>query len=97
MPSDFPDSEPYAIMPAVYNWLPVMSAPLIDRKGFSLLDAVYPNQPFKEIHMVGPKQAKFELQFTDVLGVETVPDWTTFRKLKSEDSTQSETYNWLIK
>lgn len=80
-------------MPAFYNWFPVLSAPLIDKKGFTLLDSVYPNQPFKAIHMVGPKQAKFELQFTDRPGVETVLGWTTFRKLKSEDSTQSGTYN----
>ncbi len=93
MVSDFSDSEPYAIMPAVYNWLPVLSALLIDRKGLALLDPVYPNQPFKAIQEVGPKQAKFRLQFTDGLGIETVLDWTTFRKLKSEDSTQSETYN----
>lgn len=70
-----------------------MSAPLIDREGLALLDPVYPNQTFKVIHMVGPKQAKFRLQFTDGLGIETVLDWTTFRKLRSEDSTQSETYN----
>lgn len=42
-------------MPTVYSWLPVLSAPLIDRKGFTLLDPVYPNQLFKAIHMEGPK------------------------------------------
>ena len=80
-------------MPAVYSWLPVLSAPLIDREGSALLDPVYPNQPFKVIHEMGLEQAKFRLQFTDGLGIETVLDWTTFRKLRSEDSTQSETYN----
>ena len=80
-------------MPAVYSWLPVLSAPLIDREGLALLDPVYPNQPFKAIHGMGPEQAKFRLQFTDGLGIETVLDWATFRKLRSEDSTQSETYN----
>ena len=80
---------PYAIMPATYNWLPVLSAPLIDREGCTLIDPAYPNQPLKVIHLMGYKQLKFELQFTDGRRIETTLDWKTFQKLKSVSTAQS--------
>ena len=80
---------PHAVMPAVYNWLPVLSAPLIDAETFALLDPAWPHPPIKAVHLVGVKDSgkgEIELPVTDGRRIRTSLEWADFQRLRADDT-----------
>lgn len=80
---------PHAVMPAVYNWLPFMSAPLIDAETFALLDPAWPHPPIKAVHLVGmkdPENGGIELPVTDGRRIRTSLEWAAFRRLQADNT-----------
>ena len=79
---------PHAVMPAAYNWLPLMSAPLIDAATFALLDPAWPHPPIKAVHLVGvkdPGKGEIELPVTDGRRIRTSLEWADFQRLRADD------------
>ena len=89
---------PHAVMPAVYNWLPALSAPLIDAETFALLDPAWPHPPIKAVHLVDMKDkdvdmkdkdsgnGEIELPVTDGRRIRTSLEWADFQRLRADDT-----------
>lgn len=73
----------YAVMPATHNWIPGLSAPLVDAETFTLLDTAWPHLPIKAVHLMGIKNSKFELPVTDGRRIGTGLQWADFLELKA--------------
>ncbi len=72
----------YTTMPAIYNWLPAFSVPVVEAETHTLLDPTYPYLPIKALHLVASKTAVFELPVTDGQRIRTKLEYNDFLKLK---------------
>ena len=77
---------PYAVMPATHNWLPALSAPLVDADTFALLDPAWPHPPIKAVHLVGIKDPVFDLPTTDGRRIRTRMTWADFQRLRANNA-----------
>ena len=76
---------PYAVMPATHNWLPALSAPLVDADTFALLDPAWPHPPIKAVHLMGIKDPIFDLPTTDGRRIRTGLTWADFQRLRADN------------
>ena len=74
----------HSVLPATYNWLPRLAAPVFDAESGCLLDPMFPHGPVKVIHLVdGGHKEEFDLPLRGGGRVATGLGLRDFRNLQS--------------